>query len=47
MKIKDKLHNNLSNEKEVNKILRDFAFHWWLFGIGCGIVFYWFVNLFA
>ena len=45
MKTKDKLHDNLDNKDKVNKILFEFGLKWWLFGVGCGVVFYWLVNL--
>ena len=41
--LKQKIHRNLNDELEVNKILLDFGFRWWVFGLGCGVVLEWFL----
>ena len=43
LKMKPKLHKNLKNETEVNKILLELGFRWWVFGLGCGVVLEWFL----
>lgn len=41
MRIQDRLLRALNEEREVNKILLDFGFRWFMFGVGCGIIIEW------
>lgn len=43
MRIQEKLHRALKEEREVNKILIEFGAKWWLFGAMCGAVIQWFL----